>query len=75
MITFFLWLYGPNMVEPRLSCLLVLMYRQGQVACQSSFLEISISLHLQPIIFVDRRYYSHWCYEERNHAIYNIHNF
>jgi hypothetical protein len=75
MIIFFLWLYRANMAEPRLSCLLVLMYRQGHVACQSSFLEISVGLHLQPIVFVDGRYYNHWCYEERNHTIYNIHTF
>jgi hypothetical protein len=75
MIIFFLCLYRPNIAEPRLSCPLVLMCRQGQIVCQSSFFEISIGLHLQPIVFIDGRYYNHWCYEERNHAIYNIHTF
>jgi hypothetical protein len=31
MIIFFLWLYRSNMAEPRLSCLPVLMCRQGLI--------------------------------------------
>jgi hypothetical protein len=43
------------MAEPRLSCPPVLMCRQGQIVCQSSFLEISTS-QPQPAFIYSRLY-------------------
>jgi hypothetical protein len=53
MIIFFPLPLSTEMAEPRLSCSLVLMCRQGQIVCQSSFIFKS-----QPAFIYSRLYLS-----------------